>query len=157
MFRLESSHRESNNRELYRMALREAIDSDHNVLIKDKLVSISSNKTNYSIFKFKKDIQFINKRLNQRLIHRRKYKRSPNRIVFWCFFEKSKGKLLTHTHMILRVPVNLKDYVDTIIEKTIRRYLPSGFSLVISHQQDAIGYSTKYYSNIFRDEMFEVF
>jgi hypothetical protein len=73
MFRLESSHRESNNRDVYRMALREAVETDGNVLIKDKLVSISSNKTNYSIFKFKKDIQFINKRLNQRLIHRRKY------------------------------------------------------------------------------------
>jgi predicted MPP superfamily phosphohydrolase len=59
--------------------------------------------------------------------------------------------------MILRVPINLKNYLNTIIERIIRQYLPKGFSLVISHQPDAIGYSTKYYSNIFRDEMFEVF
>ena len=144
------------NRELIRSGLREATVLDNNILVKDKLITISTQKTNYPISQFKKDIRWLNKRLNQRLIHRRKYKKSPNRIVFFVFIEKSKLKLLTHAHMILRVPLRLRHYVDTTIEKIIRKYLPRGFSLVISHQPDAIGYSSKYYSN-YNEEHFDVF
>ena len=72
MSRVQSSNR---IRQLYRLAFESVIDSDDNVLLKDYFFTITSQRTDYSIDIFKKDIRFINKRLNQKLIHRRKYKK----------------------------------------------------------------------------------
>lgn len=153
MSRVQSSNR---IRQLYRLAFESVIDSDDNVLLKDYFFTITSQKTDYSIVLFKKDIRFINKRLNQKLIHKRHYKKSPNRIVFYCFFEQSQTKLLTHTHILLRVPFNYKDRIDEIAS-VIRKYLPIKyckkkrrfikFELEVRNKDYSIEYSTKHYSD----------
>ena len=114
-------------RELFRNAFKTVKDEDNNTYIKDHLFHISTNQTNYSIDKFKKDLRLLNKRVNQQKIHKRQYKKSPNRIVFFCFIEQSQDKTLTHTHMILRVPDFLKDKLEDIRE-TIEKYLPPYFN-----------------------------
>jgi uncharacterized Fe-S radical SAM superfamily protein PflX len=151
MSRVQSSNR---IRQLYRLAFESALDSNDNVLLKDYFFTITSQRTDYSIDIFKKDIRFINKRLNQKLIHRRKYKKSPNRIVFYCFFEHSKEKLLTHTHILLRVPVEYKNKTDEIAS-IIRKYLPYKFELEVRNKNYSIEYSTKHYSDY--NDNFDVF
>ncbi len=143
MSRVQSSNR---TRQLYRLAFESVIDSDDNVLLKDYFFTITSQRTDYSIDIFKKDIRFINKRLNQKLIHKRHYKKSPIRIVFYCFFEQSKDKLLTHTHILLRVPIKYKDKTDEIAS-VIRKYLPHKFELEVRNKDYSIEYSTKHYSD----------
>ena len=153
MSRVQSSNR---TRQLYRVAFESVIDSDDNVLLKDYFFTITSQRTDYPIVLFKKDIRFINKRLNQKLIHKRHYKKSPNRIVFYCFFEQSQTKLLTHTHILLRVPFNYKDRIDEIAS-VIRKYLPIKyckkkrrfikFELEVRNKDYSIEYSTKHYSD----------
>ena len=143
MSRIQSSNR---TRQLYRLAFESVIDSDNNVLLKDYFFTITSQRTDYPIVLFKKDIRFINKRLNQKLIHKRHYKKSPNRIVFYCFFEQSKDKLLTHTHILLRVPSTYKDRTDEIAS-VIRKYLPHKFELEVRNKDYSIEYSTKHYSD----------
>ena len=151
MSRVQSSNR---TRQLYRLAFESVIDSDNNVLLKDYFFTITSQRTDYPIVLFKKDIRFINKRLNQKLIHKRNYKKSPNRIVFYCFFEQSKDKLLTHTHILLRVPINYKDRIDEIAS-VIRKYLPHKFELEVRNKDYSIEYSTKHYSDY--NDNFDVF
>ena len=151
MFKVQSINR---IRELYRLAFDSSINSDNNVLLKDYFFTITSQRTDYSIDIFKKDIRFINKRLNQKLIHKRKYKKSLNRIVFYCFFEQSKNKLLTHTHILLRVPVKYKDKIDEIAS-VIRKYLPYKFELEVRNKDYSIRYSTKHYSDY--NDNFDVF
>lgn len=143
MSRVQSSNR---IRQLYRLAFESVIDSDDNVLLKDYFFTITSQRTDYSIVLFKKDIRFINKRLNQKLIHKRYYKKSPNRIVFYCFFEQSKDRVLTHTHILLRVPSLYKDRIDEIAS-VIRKYLPYKFELEVRNKDYSIEYSTKHYSD----------
>ena len=143
MSRVQSSNR---IRQLYRLAFESVIDSDNNVLLKDYFFTITSQRTDYPIVLFKKDIRFINKRLNQKLIHKRRYKKSPNRIVFYCFFEQSKDKLLTHTHILLRVPSLYKDRINEIAS-VIRKYLPYKFELEVRNKDYSIEYSTKHYSD----------
>ena len=151
MFKVQSINR---IRELYRLAFDSSINSDNNVLLKDYFFTITSQRTDYSIDIFKKDIRFINKRLNQKIIHKRKYKKSLNRIVFYCFFEQSKNKLLTHTHILLRVPVKYKDKIDEIAS-VIRKYLPYKFELEVRNKDYSIRYSTKHYSDY--NDNFDVF
>ena len=88
----------------------------------------------------------FNNRLNQKLIHKRHYKKSPNRIVFYCFFEQSKDKVLTHTHILLRVPSLYKDRINEIAS-VIRKYLPYKFELEVRNKDYSIEYSTKHYSD----------
>ena len=133
-------------RELYRNAFENLVNSEDNIFLKDYFFTITSQKTDYPIILFKKDIRYINQRLNQKLIHRRKYKTSPNRIVFYCFFEQSKEKLLTHTHILLRVPFKYKDKTDEIAS-VIRKYLPYKFELEVRNKDYSIEYSSKHYSN----------
>jgi len=151
MSRVQSINR---TRELYRLAFESVLDSNDNVLLKDYFFTITSQKTDYSLDLFKKDIRFINQRLNQKLIHRRKYKKSPTRIVFYCFFEQSKDRLLTHTHILLRVPVKYKDKTDEIAS-VIRKYLPHKFELEVRNKDYSIRYSTKHYSEY--NDNFDVF
>ena len=151
MSRVQSINR---TRELYRLAFESVLDSNDNVLLKDYFFTITSQKTDYSLDLFKKDIRFINQRLNQKLIHRRKYKKSPTRIVFYCFFEQSKDRLLTHTHILLRVPVKYKDKTDEIAS-VIRKYLPHKFELEVRNKDYSIEYSTKHYSDY--NDNFDVF
>ena len=143
MSRVQSSNR---TRQLYRLAFESVIDSDNNVLLKDYFFTITSQRTDYPIVLFKKDIRFINKRLNQKLIHKRHYKKSPNRIVFYCFFEQSTDKVLTHTHILLRVPSLYKDRINEIAS-VIRKYLPHKFELEVRNKDYSIEYSTKHYSD----------
>ena len=143
MLRTQSSNR---IRQSYRLAFESVIDSDDNVFLKDYFFTITSQRTDYSIDIFKKDIRYINKRLNQKLVHKRKYKKSLNRIVFYCFFEQSKDKLLTHTHILLRVPSLYKDRINEIAS-VIRKYLPHKFELEVRNKDYSIEYSTKHYSD----------
>jgi len=50
-------------RELFRNAFKTVKDEDNNTYIKDHLFHISTNQTNYSIDKFKKDLRLLNKRV----------------------------------------------------------------------------------------------
>ena len=117
-------------RRQYRDAFRFVRDENNQTLIKDHFITITSNQTNYSKDQLKKDIRLINKNTNKRLLskyllisNKRHYKLSKDRIVFFCFFEKSKSKLLTHSHIIIRVPLVLKNKIEEITE-TIKSYLP---------------------------------
>ena len=143
MLRTQSSNR---IRQSYRLAFESVIDSDDNVFLKDYFFTITSQRTDYSIDIFKKDIRYINKRLNQKLVHKRKYKKSLNRIVFYCFFEQSKDKLLTHTHILLRVPSLYKDRINEIAS-VIRKYLPHKLELKVRNKDYSIEYSIKHYSD----------
>ena len=147
-------------RELHRNAFNSVKTLDNNVLpnvlLKTHFFTITSQKTNYQIYSLKKDIRLINQRLNQKLIHRRKYKKSPNRIVFYCYFEKSNNKLLTHVHFLLRVPIKYIYQTDKIAS-IIREYLPIKyckkkrrfikFELEVRNKDYSIQYSTKHYSD----------
>ena len=119
--------RKDKTRELFRFAFKTVPDEDNNTYIKDHLLHISTNQTNYTIDRFRKDLRLLNKRVNQQKIHKRQYKKSPNRIVFYCFLEQSQDKSLTHTHIILRVPNILKDKLEDIRE-TVEKYLPPYFN-----------------------------
>ena len=141
-------------RELFRKAFKNVVDSDDNVYLKEHFFTITSQRTDYPLPIFKQDIRFLNKRLNQKIIHRRKYKKSLNRIVFYCFFEHSKEKLLTHTHILLRVPVEYKNKTDEIAS-IIRKYLPYKFELEVRNKNYSIEYSTKHYSDY--NDNFDVF
>jgi hypothetical protein len=147
-------------RELHRNAFNSVKTLDNNVLpnvlLKTHFFTITSQITDYQIYSFKKDIRLINQRLNQRLIHRRKYKKSPNRIVFYCYFEKSNNKLLTHVHFLLRVPIKYIYQTDKIAS-VIRKSLPNKycektesfhkFQLEVREEEYSIQYSTKHYSD----------
>ena len=141
-------------RELFRKSFENVVDLDDNVYLKEHFFTITSQRTDYPLPIFKQDIRFLNKRLNQKIIHRRKYKTSPNRIVFYCFFEHSKEKLLTHTHILLRVPVEYKNKTDEIAS-IIRKYLPYKFELEVRNKNYSIEYSTKHYSDY--NDNFDVF
>jgi hypothetical protein len=141
-------------RELFRKSFENVINSDNNVYLKKYFFTITSQRTDYPLTIFKKDIRFINKRLNQKIIHRRKYKTLLNRIVFYCFFEHSKEKLLTHTHILLRVPFEYENKTDEIAS-IIRKYLPNKFELEVRNKNYSIEYSTKHYS--YYNDNFDVF
>jgi hypothetical protein len=120
----------NNTREQFRDAIRSVRDENNQTYIKDHFITITSNQTNYSIDHLKKDIRLINKNINKKLLskyrlikNKRHYKLSKDRIVFFCFFEQSKDKLLTHSHMLVRVPLVLKNKIEEITE-TIKSYLP---------------------------------
>ena len=131
-------------RDLYRESFENPKNENNQIHIKDHLLHISSNQTDYNLDKFKKDIRLINKKVNQKLIHRRKYKKSPNRIVFFTFFEQSVDKELTHCHILLRVPDFLENHLQELL-KLIRKYLPPKFSVMLTRRthQISIKYPTK--------------
>ena len=110
-------------RELFRYAFENTKDENYQIYIKDKLLHISSNQSNYKQDQLREDIRLLNKRINQHFIHKRQYKKSPDRIVFYCFIEQSPSKDLTHSHIILRVPEFLKDKIDQIRDE-VERHLP---------------------------------
>jgi hypothetical protein len=94
----------NNTREQFRDAIRSVRDENNQTYIKDHFITITSNQTNYSIDHLKKDIRLINKNINKKLLskyrlikNKRHYKLSKDRIVFFCFFEQSKDKLLETT------------------------------------------------------------
>ncbi len=131
-------------RDLYRKSFENPKNIDDQIYIKDHLLHISSNQTRYDLDDFKKDIRLINKRLNQKLIHRRKYKKSPNRIVFFIFYEQSQDKELTHCHILLRVPKFLKNKIKKLV-RIIEKHLPPLFSVRLTKrtQQISVKYPTK--------------
>ena len=75
------------NRYKLRNALHEFIPQDRNILLKDKLITITTSKTNYSVETFKKKIRLFNAMLNKKIFKRR-WKKHINRIVFFTFIEK---------------------------------------------------------------------
>ena len=90
-------------RERLRNAFRLIQDDDENIHLKDYLISISTQKTNYSRKDFVRRLSIINAMLNKKFLTR-KYKKRTDRIVFYSFLEKSLNKSLLHTHMIMRIP-----------------------------------------------------
>lgn len=108
-------------REIFRNAFENYQTTDNQVIIDKHFITISSNMTNYSIDRFKDDIRLINKMLNKRILYKyhlienkRHYKKSPDRIVFYQFYEQSNEKELTHCHMILKVPKILEKKLDVV-------------------------------------------
>ena len=145
-------------RQLFRSTFETTKDHDNQHFLTNHILTITSNQTNYQLDNFKKDIRLINKRLNQKLIHKRKYKKSLNRIVFFTFFEQSLDKELTHCHIIMRIPIffKTKQKIDEIIE-VINKYLPPKFSVRLTKRNKKItrNYSTKKTST--NNDNFDVF
>ena len=145
-------------RQIYRKSFETTSDHDHQHYLTNHILTITSNQTNYHLDKFKKNIREINKRLNQQLIHKRKYKKSPDRIVFFTFFEQSQDKDLTHCHIILRIPIFF-NYKEKINEMTsvIEKYLPPKFSVKLTkrNKKTTRNYTTKKTST--NNDNFEVF
>ena len=116
-------------REIFRTAFEKFQTPPNQVYIDNHFITISSNMTNYSIDRFKDDIRLINKILNKRILYRfdliknkRHYKKSPDRIVFYQFYEQSNDKELTHCHMNLQVPEILEKKLD-IIHQSINQII----------------------------------
>ena len=59
------------NRDKLRNALYEFTPQDRNILLKDKLITITTSKTNYSVETFKKKIRLFNAMLNKMIFKRR--------------------------------------------------------------------------------------
>ena len=78
-------------------------DTDENIHLKDRLISVSTQKTNYSKKKLLKILSVLNAMLNRRYLTRN-YMTRTDRVIFYSFLEKSPSKNLLHSHMILRVP-----------------------------------------------------
>ena len=141
-------------RQDYRDALENAIDQDDNHYLKDYLVTITSQKTDYPIDLFKKDVRIINAMINKKFFKRR-YKRSPNRIAFYCFFEKSANKLLTHCHLIMRIPNYLKEKIEILMCIAEKCVLKFRYFIHFKKVPYSVSYMTKHYSN--HNDNFEVF
>ena len=143
---------------IFRKSFETTSDHDHQHYLTNYILTITSNQTNYHLDKFKKDIREINKRLNQQLIHKRKYKKSPDRIVFFTFFEQSQDRDLTHCHIILRIPIFF-NYKEKINEMTsvVEKYLPPKFSIKLTkrNKKTTRNYTTKKTST--NNDNFEVF
>jgi hypothetical protein len=142
-------------REDYRYALETAKDSDNNHYLKTHFFTICTQKTDYQIELMKRDMKNINRQVNQFFIHKRKYKKSPNRIVFYSFFEKSKDKKLTHCHFICRIPNFLKHKIEvlsSVLEKFVSKLK---YSFRVRKEDYSIAYPTKHYSD--HNDNFDVF
>jgi len=148
---------------------RKYIDSLDKIQSSKYLITISSQKSNYPIETFKKEIRLLNKRLNQRLIHKRRYKKSPNRVTFYCFFESSNNKNLTHVHIVLDIPDHFRDRpcstrLDRFKKQTfsivpivtiMTKYIPETYSIDCRERHYSVEYSTKHYSDY--NDNFDVF
>ena len=78
-------------------------DTDENKHLLDRLITISTQKSNYSKKKLLKILDVLNAMLNRRFLTRN-YKNRNDRVVFYSFLEKSPDKNLLHSNLILRVP-----------------------------------------------------
>ena len=78
-------------RQRLRNAFRLIRDRDENIHLKDRLISVSTQKTNYSKKSFVKKLSVMNAMLNRRFLTRN-YKTRPDRIMFYSFLEKSPEK-----------------------------------------------------------------
>ena len=133
-------------RERLRSAFRLIEDNDDNCHLKDLLVSISTQKTNYSRKDFVRRLSIINAMLNKKYLTR-KYKKRTDRIVFYSFLEKSLNKSLLHTHMIMRVPKfllsKLREVFIYLRNILVRKFF---YSLRVTRRPEiATKYMTKYY------------
>ena len=135
-------------RERLRNAFRLIQDDDENMHLKDYLISISTQKTNYSRKDFVRRLSIINAMLNKKFLTR-KYKKRTDRIVFYSFLEKSLNKSLLHTHMIMRVPKfllsKLREVFIYLRNILVRKFY---YSLRITRRPEI---ATKYMSKHFRD------
>ncbi len=135
-------------RERLRNAFRLIQDDDENMHLKDYLISISTQKTNYSRKDFVRRLSIINAMLNKKYLTR-KYKKRTDRIVFYSFLEKSLNKSLLHTHMIMRVPKfllsKLREVFIYLRNILVRKFY---YSLRITRRPEI---ATKYMSKHFRD------
>lgn len=139
------------NRYKLRNALHEFIPQDRNILLKDKLITITTSKTNYSVETFKKKIRLFNAMLNKKIFKRR-WKKHINRIVFFTFIEKSPTNELLHCHMLIRVPdyLNANEIICTFNAVVIRfkdDYDNDEFEFDCRDRWNAIKYSTKQFSD----------
>ena len=142
------------NRELLRRSLininndKDKINFHH----KDMLVSISTQKSNYSNKKFERDLSIINRIINTKLIHR-KFQKRPDRIVFYAFFERSKLKNILHSHMLLRVPRFIANQFNVLFHFIRHQILPKfQFSMKITNRPNiAIDYMSKQYDDDIND------
>ena len=103
---------------------------------------------------FKKDVRIINAMINKKFFKRR-YKRSPNRIAFYCFFEKSANKLLTHCHLIMRIPNYLKEKIEILMCIAEKCVLKFRYFIHFKKVPYSVSYMTKHYSD--HNDNFEVF
>ena len=78
-------------RQRLRNAFRLIRDRDENIHLKDRLISVSTQKTNYSKKSFVKKLSVMNAMLIRRFLTRN-YKTRPDRIMFYSFLEKSPEK-----------------------------------------------------------------
>ena len=132
-------------RQRLRNAFRLIEDNDENCHLKDYLISISTQKTNYSRKDFVRRLSIINAMLNKKFLTR-KYKKRTDRIVFYSFLEKSLNKSLLHTHMIMRIPKFLyRKFTDVFVHLSVvvKKFF---YTLRITDRPEiATKYMTKHY------------
>ena len=132
-------------RERLRNAFRLIQDDDENMHLKDYIISISTQKTNYSRKDFVRRLSIINAMLNKKFLTR-KYKKRTDRIVFYSFLEKSLNKSLLHTHMIMRIPKFLyRKFTDVFVHLSVvvKKFF---YTLRITDRPEiATKYMTKHY------------
>ena len=145
-------------RQLYRNSFKTTSEHDHQHYLTNHILTITSNQTNYHLDNFSKDIRRLNKRLNQQMIHKRRYKKSPDRIVFFTFYEQSQDKDLTHCHIIMRIPIffNQKEQINEMT-RVLEKYLPPKFTLELTNRnkKTTTHYTTKKTST--KNDNFDVF
>ena len=142
-------------RERLRNAFRLIEDNDENCHLKDYLISISTQKTQYQNLNaivpndrrkdFVRRLSIINAMLNKKFLTR-KYKKRTDRIVFYSFLEKSLNKSLLHTHMIMRIPKFLyRKFTDVFVHLSVvvKKFF---YTLRITDRPEiATKYMTKHY------------
>jgi hypothetical protein len=136
-------------RQRLRHAFRLIRDTDENIHLKDRLISVSTQKTDYSKKSFVKTLSVMNAMLNRRFLTRN-YKTRPDRIMFYSFFEKSPEKKLLHTHMILRVPKFIMRNYEKLKEffRYFRNIVINKFFMTYTNYKRpeiATNYMTKHY------------
>ena len=136
-------------RQRLRNAFRLIRDRDENIHLKDRLISVSTQKTNYSKKSFVKKLSVMNAMLNRRFLTRN-YKTRPDRIMFYSFLEKSPEKKLLHTHMILRVPKFIMRNYEKLKEffRYFRNIVINKFFMTYTNYKRpeiATNYMTKHY------------
>ncbi len=129
-------------------------ETDLNIHLKDRLISVSTQMTNHSKKKLVRKMSIINAILNKRFVHRKFHKR-PDRIMFYSFFEKSKDKKLLHSHNILRVPKFIMRNYEKLREffRYFKHIVVNKFFMTYkNYKRDKRDIATRYSSKEFSNE-----
>ena len=138
-------------RERLRKSFKLIKDTDENKHLMNRLISVSTQKTNYSKKKLLKTMSVMNAMLNRRFLTRN-YKNRDDRIMFYSFIEKSKDKNLLHSHNILRVPKFIMNSYQQIREffRYFKKIVNEKFLMTYKNYKRDV--TTRYSTKEFSDE-----